>query len=203
MSMKAESLRADMPTPRATPTKSRDLGALFERHISREFVDKDVDATMETMVPEPYVHCVPIMTGGFGGEGVRRFYSEHFVIQIPEETTVTPISRTVGKDQVVDELIVSFTHDTQWDYLLPGIPPTGKRVKLPHVVVMKFENGKVAHEHIYWDQASLLVQVGLLDPADLPVAGVEQARRLLGAAQERRGHFETNAGGGEKSTARV
>jgi len=197
MSMKAESLRAEMPTP-ATPTESRDLGALFDSHISREFADKDVDATMETMVPEPYVHCVPIMTGGFGGEGVRRFYSEHFVNQIPKDATVTPISRTVGKDQVVDELIVSFTHDTQWDYLLPGLPPTGKRVELPHVVVMKFESGKVAHEHIYWDQASLLVQVGLLDPAHLPVAGVEQARRLLGAAQEHRCNLETHAGGGNE-----
>ena len=96
---------------------------------------------------------------------------------------MTPISRTVGKDQVVDEFILSFTHDTQWDYLLPGIPSTGKRVELPHIVVMKFENGKVAHEHVWWDQASLLVQVGLLDPANLPVAGVEQARKLLQVAQ--------------------
>ena len=97
---------------------------------------------------------------------------------------MTPISRTVGKDQVVDEFIVSFTHNTQWDYLLPGVPPTGKKVELPHVVVMKFENGKVAHEHVWWDQASLLVQVGLLDAANLPVAGVEQARRLLRVAEE-------------------
>ena len=96
---------------------------------------------------------------------------------------MTPISRTIGKDQVVDELIVSFTHDTQWDYLLPGIPPTGKKVELPHVVVMKFENGKVAHEHVWWDQASLLVQVGLLNQANLPVVGVEQARELLRVAQ--------------------
>ena len=81
---------------------------------------------------------------------------------------------------------VSFTHDSPWDYLLPGVPPTGKRVELPHVVVMKFENGKVAHEHIYWDQASLLVQVGLLDPANLPVAGVEQARNLVAVAQRQR-----------------
>jgi carboxymethylenebutenolidase len=161
------------------------LGALFDGHIKREFADQDVNATMETMVPEPYVHCVPIMTGGSGAEGVRRFYSEHFVNQIPKDAKVTPISRTIGKDQVVDELIVSFTHDAQWDYLLPGIPPTGKHVDLPHVVVMKFENGKVAHEHIWWDQASLLVQVGLLDQANLPVAGVEQARELLRIAQER------------------
>jgi carboxymethylenebutenolidase len=160
-----------------------DLGALLDEHIAREFVDLDVDATMETMVPQPYVHCVPIMTGGSGGEGVRRFYSEHFINQIPKDAKVTLISRTVGKDQVVDEFIVSFTHDTQWDYLLPGVPPTGKKVELPHVLVMRFENGKVAHEHLWWDQASLLVQVGLLDPAKLPVAGVEQARTLLRVAQ--------------------
>src|SRR5215469_6533084 len=99
-----------------------DLSALFDGHIAREFADQDVDATMETMVPEPYVHCVPTMTGGFGGDAVRCFYSEHFVNQIPKDAKVTPISRTIGKDQVVDELIVSFTHNTQWDYLLPGIP---------------------------------------------------------------------------------
>jgi len=169
-----------------------DLGALFDGHIAREFADQDVDATMETMTPEPYVQCVPTMTGGFGGQGVRRFYSEHFVNQMPKDAQVTPISRTVGKDQVVDELIVSFTHDAQWDYLLPGVPPTGKRVELPHVVVMKFENGKVAHEHIYWDQASLLVQVGLLDPANLPVAGVEQARNLVAVARRHRDHAAVN-----------
>jgi len=159
-----------------------DLGSLFDGHIAREFADFDVDATMETMVAEPYVHCIATLAGGFGGREVRRFYREHFINQIPKDAMVTPISRTIGKDQVVDELIVSFTHNTQWDYLLPGIPPTGKRVELPHVVVMKFENGKVAHEHVWWDQASLLVQVGLLDPATLPVVGVEQARNLLRVA---------------------
>ena len=171
----------------AEPQEFRDLGALCDGHIAREFADFDVDATMETMVPEPYVHCVAVMTGGFGSEGVRRFYSEHFINQIPKDAKVTPISRTVGKDQVVDEFILSFTHDTQWDYLLPGIPPTGKRVELPHVLVMKFENGKVAHEHVWWDQASLLVQVGLLNLANLPVVGIEQAKKLLRVAQRREG----------------
>jgi carboxymethylenebutenolidase len=160
-----------------------DLGALFDGHITREFADQDVDATMETMVPEPYVQCVPTMTGGFGGHSVRYFYNKHFVNQIPKDAKVTPISRTIGKDQVVDELIVSFTHDAQWDYILPGIPPTGKRVEIPHVVVMKFVNGKVAHEHIYWDQASVLVQLGLLERVNLPVTGAEQARSLVSVAQ--------------------
>ena len=170
-------------SPGAKPKEFLDLGALFDGHIEREFADHDVNATMETMIPEPYVHCVPVLTGGVGGKGVRQFYSEHFINQIPKDAKVTPISRTIGKDQVVDEFILSFTHDTRWDYLLPGIAPTGKRVDLPHVVVMKFENGKVAHEHVWWDQASLLVQVGLLNPASLPVAGVEQARQLLRVAQ--------------------
>jgi SnoaL-like polyketide cyclase. len=170
-------------SPGTRPNEFLDLGALFDGHIEREFADHDVNATMETMIPEPYVHCVPTLTGGLGGKGVRQFYSEHFINQIPKDAKVTPISRTIGKDQVVDEFILSFTHDTRWDYLLPGISPTGKRVELPHIVVMKFENGKVAHENVWWDQASLLVQVGLLDPASLPVAGVEQARQLLRVAQ--------------------
>ena len=97
---------------------------------------------------------------------------------MPADTKVVPISRTVGKDQVVDELILSFTHDVPLECMLPGIPPTDKYVELPHVVVMKFEGDKIAHEHIYWDQASLLAQVGLLDSKKLPVIGVEEARRL-------------------------
>jgi carboxymethylenebutenolidase len=173
-----------------------DLGALFDGHIAREFADQDVSATMDTMVPEPYVHCVPTMMGGIGGDGVRRFYSEHFVNQIPKDAQVIRISRTVGKDRVVDELIVSFTHDAPWDYLLPGIPPTGKRVELPHVVVMKFENGKVAHEHIYWDQASLLVQVAPSKGPDangsprreLGVVGGGAAVRLIAAPVEATQH---------------
>jgi len=167
------------------PKEFPNLGEVFDAHITEEFANRDVDATLNTMTPEPYVYCVPTMTGGFGSQGVRQFYSEHFINQIPKDATVTPISRTIGKDQVVDEVIVSFTHDTQWDYLLPGIPPTGKRVELPHVVVMKFQNGKVAHEHVWWDQASLLVQVGLLDSANLPVKGAEQSRGLRSALQER------------------
>jgi carboxymethylenebutenolidase len=89
------------------------------------------------------------------------------------------ISRTIGSDQVVDELVLSFTHDIPMDHLLPGVPPTGKRVRLAVCVVAGFRDGRLSHEHIYWDQASALVQVGLLDRASLPVAGAEQAEKLL------------------------
>jgi carboxymethylenebutenolidase len=160
-------------------THAADLGAIFDAHVKHEFVDHDVNATMQTMVQEPYLLHVPTLTGGTGSSDVRRFYERHFVGKWPTDTTVSQISRTEGENQVVDELILRFTHDVSLAFMLPGVPPTGKYVELPVVVVMKFENGKIAHEHIYWDQASLLVQVGLLDLKTLPVVGVDQARALL------------------------
>jgi carboxymethylenebutenolidase len=154
------------------------LGAVFDKHIRSEFQAQDVDATMKTMVREPYVHHVPIMTGGRGYGNVYDFYKNHFVGKMPDDTKIERISRTIGKDQVVDELILKFTHSREIDYLLPGIAPTGKHIELPHVVVMQFKNNKIAHEHIYWDQASFLAQIGLLDVNNLQVKGIEQSRKL-------------------------
>jgi carboxymethylenebutenolidase len=163
--------------------RSLNLGSVFDKHIKCEFVDHDVDATMKTMVKEPYVHHVPVLTGGVGHNAVYSFYKNHFVGKMPADTKIVRISRTVGKDQVIDELIVSFTHDREVEFMLPGIAPTGKRVELPHVVVMKFNGNKIAHEHIYWDQASVLAQIGLIDSKNLPVTGIEQAKKLLEISQ--------------------
>ena len=113
-----------------------------------------------------------------GYEGVYYFYKTYLVGRMQDDTKLERVSRTIGKDQVVDEIILKFTHDRQIDFMLPGIPPTGKYVELPHVVVMKFNGNKIAHEHIYWDQASLLAQVGILDANKLPIVGLEQSRRL-------------------------
>jgi carboxymethylenebutenolidase len=63
--------------------------------------------------------------------------------------------------------------------MLPGIAPTGRRVEVPLVAIVRFREGKLVHEHIYWDQASVLVQLGLLDAGTLPVAGVESAHKAL------------------------
>jgi len=156
-----------------------DIAAVFADHVAAEFADRDLEAAMATMADEPYVYHVPAMTGGVGTEHVRRFYGDHFIGKWPADTEITPVSRTVGESQVVDELIISFTHDLEMDALLPGVPPTGKPVRLAFCVVVGFERGKVAHEHIYWDQASLLKQVGLLDATQLPVTGGEQAENLL------------------------
>jgi carboxymethylenebutenolidase len=154
------------------------IAAVVDEHLDDEFVYADVDATMRTMVAEPYLNHVPVMTGGFGYEEVYRFYKHHFIGSWPNDTKVERISRTVGEDQVVDELVISFTHDVEMDALLPGVGPTHRFVELPHVVVMSFEGDKVSHEHIYWDQASLLAQVGLLDQPGLPIVGSDQATQL-------------------------
>jgi carboxymethylenebutenolidase len=155
------------------------IAAVFDEHMAAEFAQRDLDAAMATMADDPHVYHVPVMTGGVGFDEVRRFYGQHFIGKWPEDTEITPVSRTVGEEQVVDEIIVSFTHDVEMDTMLPGVPPTGRAVRLPLCVVVKFEDGRIAHEHIYWDQASLLVQVGLLDPSGLPVTGSEQAENLL------------------------
>lgn len=157
---------------------STNLGKVFDKHVKFEFEDKDVDLTMKTMVKEPYVHHVPVMTGGVGYNRVYNFYKYDFVGKMPKDVKITRISRTVGKNQVVDELILSFTHDIEIKSMLPGIQPTGKYVELPHVVVMKFRGNKIVHEHIYWDQTSLLTQIGVLDPRSLPITGIEQSQKL-------------------------
>jgi carboxymethylenebutenolidase len=133
---------------------------------------------MATMVAQPYVNHVPTMTGGVGHDHLKRFYARHFIGQNPPDTTLTPISRTVGADQIVDEMLFAFTHTHEVDWMLPGVAPTGRRVEVPLVAIVRFVGDKLAHEHIYWDQASVLVQVGLIDPANLPVAGVETARKV-------------------------
>lgn len=158
---------------------NEELGAVFDAHVAAEFVDLDLDATMATMSADPYVYHLPAMTGGVGSEAVRRFYGDHFIGKWPRDVEITPVSRTVGERQVVDELVLSFTHDVEMPQLLPGVAPTGRNVRLAFCVVVGFEDGKVDHEHIYWDQASLLAQVGLLDAAQLPVTGAEQAETVL------------------------
>ena len=158
--------------------QSHDLATVFDDHVAAEFVDRDLDAAMETMAPDPYVFHVPAMTGGDGYENVRAFYGYHFIGKWPADTEITPVSRTVGETQVVDELILSFTHDMEMDAILPGVAATGRKVTLPFCVVVGFEDGKVKHEHIYWDQASALAQVGLIDAEGLPVTGGEQAANL-------------------------
>jgi carboxymethylenebutenolidase len=155
------------------------LAELWDRHLGCEFTTRDTEATLATMVADAYVNHIPVLTGGVGIKALRDFYAERFISRMPPDTTITPISRTIGDDQVVDEMIFEFTHTLEMDWMLPGIAPTNRHVEVPLVAIVKFRDGRLAHEHIYWDQASVLVQIGLLDPSRLPVAGVESARKAV------------------------
>ncbi len=157
------------------------MGRLWEEHTSHEFATRDVERTLATMVEDAYVNHVPVLTGGRGKAELRKFYSRHFIPCMPPDTRLTPVSRTVGVDQLVDEMIFSFTHTQEMPWMLPGIAPTHKYVEIPLVAIVGFRDGKLAHEHIYWDQASVLKQIGLINDPALPVCGVESARKVAGA----------------------
>jgi carboxymethylenebutenolidase len=157
-----------------------DLARLWEEHTLYEFSTRDTESTLATMVEDAYVNHVPVLTGGAGKEALRRFYSADFIPKMPPDTKLTPISRTVGDDQLVDEMIFSFTHTQEMPWMLPGVAPTNRHVKVALVAIVRFRDGKLAHEHIYWDQASVLKQIGLLTDPRLPVFGVESADKVRG-----------------------
>ncbi len=156
-----------------------DFSSLWDKHCEYEFAIRDVEATMKTMVAEPYVNHIPTMTGGVGHKQLKRFYKHHFIPKTPKDTKLIPISRTIGEGILVDEMVFCFTHDIEIDWMLPGIAPTGRYVEVPLVAIVKFRGDKLYNEHIYWDQASVLVQIGKLDPKGLPVAGKETAEKLV------------------------
>lgn len=162
------------------------LSSRWDDHVKYEFATRNTDDTLETMVPDAYVNHVPVMTGGVGHDELREFYSKHFIPQMPSDTSMTPISRTIGVDRIVDEMVFEFTHTSKMDWMLPGVEPTGKHVRVALVVIVHFRDGKLAHEHIYWDQASVLAQLGLIDPEKLPVSGVESAEKVLNPWQKSR-----------------
>ena len=167
-----------MSQPPALTIDEQKVAGVWDEHLRAEFEARSVDETLATMVANPRVHLTPVMLGGNGKEQVSEFY-ERFMSQIPKDTEIVPVSRTVGQGRVVEEIIFRFTHDIRMDWMVPGIPPTGKRVEIPLLVVIQFDGDKMAHEHLYWDQASVLVQLGVLAPAHLPVVGVESARSIM------------------------
>jgi carboxymethylenebutenolidase len=168
----------DLDLKALTP-EQRAMVELWEAHLKAEFQDRDATASCNTMVAHPYVNHVPVLTGGVGRRQLEHFYARYFIPGMPADVELVPLSRTVGQNRIVDEFIFRCTHTVQMDWLAPGVAPTGRRLELVTVVIVTFEGGKIHHEHIHWDQASALVQLGLLDPGQLPVAGAEAARKML------------------------
>lgn len=155
--------------------------ALWQEHLTAEFEARNVDATLDTMTDDPHLLFIPLMDDEAAGkERVHDFYSQELIPTVSEaaEYEMVPISRTVGTDRIVDEMIFKFTHAVDMPWILPGVPPTGKRVEIPFVVIVTFKDGQIQSEHLYWDQASVLLQVGLLPTGQYPVVGSEAARKL-------------------------
>src|SRR5437868_13615038 len=155
---------------------------LWQRHLDAEFTRRDAAESCDTMTADPQVNHVPVLTGGRGRRQLEHFYSRYFIRQMPPDVDMVAVARTVGDHRIVDEFIFRFTHTTRMGWLAPGVEPTGRRVEIAMLVVVEFRDGKISAERIYWDQASVLVQLGLLDPAGLPVAGAEAARKVLDPA---------------------
>jgi carboxymethylenebutenolidase len=168
-----------MAAPASLTSAQQALADLWDQHLRAEFVEHNAEEAVDTMVEDATVNHVPVLTGGVGRQQLHAFYSNTFIPQIPPDQQITPISRTIGTDRLVDEFVATFTHTIQMDWLLPGVPPTGKSVEVPVVVLVQFREGKMASETLYWDQASVLVQLGLLHAETLPVSGVESTRKVL------------------------
>lgn len=169
---------SDIPANGLT-TEQQKLSDLWDEHVRNEFASKDAAGALDTMVPDAYVNHVPVLTGGNGRGELQNFYANYFIPQMPADTEITPISRTVGSDRLVDEMVICFTHDIAMEWMLPGVRPTGKRVECALVVVVQFREGRMLSERVYWDQASVLAQLGLLDVSSLPIAGAETARKVI------------------------
>jgi len=152
-----------MTEPDASLTPAA-LERLWAEHLAGEFETKDVEATLATMVEDASVNHVPVGTGGRGKAALRAFYRDDFIPSWPDDLELIPVNRVVGAGKLVDELRLRFTHDRPMRWLLPNVPPTGRRVELDLVVVVEFRGDKLAAERIYWDHASVLQQVGLWKP---------------------------------------
>ncbi|KAG2061760.1 NTF2-like protein [Suillus hirtellus] len=154
------------------------LERLWEKHTYYEFVERNAPSSNTlTQVATPYVNHVATMVGGVGYDDLTRFYKYHFTTVTPQDVELITVSRTVGCDRIVDEMIFKCHHTSEIDYFLPGIAPTGKHIEIAIVGIVAFRGDKLFFE--YWDQAGVLVQLGLLDPSNLPVAGVEATRKVL------------------------
>jgi carboxymethylenebutenolidase len=163
----------------ATASAGQGLLEVWQQHIYSEFVMKDANAALATMSDNPHVLMVPVASGGRGRDGVYKYYHELFLAQLPADITSVLISQVLGTDILAEEAVYEFTHDRAMDWMIPGVPPTGKRIEVGVVGIITFEKGKIASEHLYWDHASVLAQVGVVNAATVPVKGVESARTLL------------------------
>lgn len=184
--------------PFALRTPHQCAHVYFTNSSLEKYREKNLDKLLDTYVkePTPYINFTPTMTGGHGRAELHRFYKDYFLRNAPPTLHMRLISRTIGTDRIVDELYIQFKHTCQMPWILPGVAPTNQKVEIVVVSIVAFRAGKVWCERVYWDQASVLFQVGLLDPEEvpdavkkgglemLPVSGSEAARKVMDIESE-------------------
>ena len=164
---------------RGPPVKHSAMIDLWDRHTEYEFALKDADLAVSTMVPDASVMHIPTMSGGFGRDELRGYYRDVFIPAIPADTTNEVVARSVGDDFLVEEAIMRLTHDREMPFLAPGIAATGRTLEIPFVVIVTFRDDLMLGERLYWDQAQVLRQLGLVPDGGLPIAGLTDITTFL------------------------
>jgi carboxymethylenebutenolidase len=142
--------------------KPEDNVRLWLDHLQGEFTSRNVEESLATMVEDASVCHVPTGSGGAGKSVLRRFYRDEFIPSIPEDWGITLSKRLVTENHIAEEAKLRFHHTRQMDWFLPGIAPTAKLIEIEIVIFVDFRDGLMAAERIYWDQASVLRQIGML-----------------------------------------
>jgi carboxymethylenebutenolidase len=141
---------------------SQDNLRLWLAHLDGEFTNRNEEESLATMVEDASVCHVPTGSGAAGKTILRRYYRDEFIPSIPEDWNITTINRVVTDTCIVEEDKLRFHHTKQMDWFLPSVSPTGKLIEIDIVVFIDFRDGLMSAERIYWDQASVLRQIGML-----------------------------------------
>jgi carboxymethylenebutenolidase len=143
------------------------LEAMWDEHVEALVVRRDVSAAMANMTAEPSLRHMPTSTGASGRAELARFYTDALLPHLPADLSLTRRSRTVDRFRLVDEVTVSFLHDRELPWLLPGISPTGHHASVTAIVIVEFQRGIIASLRTLWDAASLGSQLGVtIGPPD-------------------------------------
>jgi carboxymethylenebutenolidase len=156
-----------------------DMVALWDQHTYYEFALKNAGLAVSTMVDDARVMHLPTMSGASGKEQLRRYYADVFIPAIPDGTVQELICRSLGTASIVDEAILVFPHDREIPFLAPGVKPTGRTLEVPFVVVVRFRDQLMESERLYWDQAAVLAQLGLVTAGELPLASASDVVAYL------------------------
>jgi carboxymethylenebutenolidase len=150
----------------------RKLEGIWDEHLAASLGRCDLAGSLANLVSEPSVLHIPAMTGATGRAALERFYVAELFDHLPADLTLRRISRTVDRFRLVDETTVSFTHDREMPWLLPGIAPTHRPAEVLAIVVVGFQRGRISSQRVLWDHATLSAQLGLVeDPGVGQLAG--------------------------------